>query len=167
MEDIKFDKIVLMNIIFVLRGSKVLLAIKTRKIGVGLYNGYGGKKEEDQTMAESCADELFTEGKLKANPEDFTQIGVVNFFIHKNDGTIVLNKCDIFTVVRFSGEPQESEEMIRPTWFEINDLPLRRMMHDADFWVPRMLKGERIEVEIHLDESRTKTIGTIHSKLWN
>lgn len=167
MEDIKADKIVHMNIIFPLRGSKVLLAIKTRKIGVGLFNGYGGKQEEGQTMTESCAEELFKESSLIALPQDFVQVGIVNFFIHKNDETIVLNKCDIFTVTNFSGEPVETEEMITPTWFEIEKIPMNKMMVDAGFWVKRMLSGEHIEVEVHLDESRKRIIGGIHSKIWN
>ncbi len=167
MEDIKVDKVVPMNIIFPLRGSKVLLATKTRKIGINCLNGYGGKQEDGQTMTESCAEELFKESNLRALPQDFNQIGVVNFFIHKKDGRIVLNKCDIFTVTNFSGEPTESEEMTTPTWFEINKIPLNRMMIDAVFWVKRMLNGERIEVEIHLDENRKQILGTIHTKLWN
>lgn len=165
MEQFELKKIVPMNIIFPIKGSKVLLAIKTRKIGIGLFNGYGGKQEADQTMLQSCVEELIKEAGLLATEKDFTKIAEVNFFIHKNDGTVVLNKCDIFTVSNFSGEPKESEEMIRPTWFDIEHIPHNKMMEDAAFWVQRVINGERLNVEVHYNEERTKIIRSIYSKL--
>lgn len=160
----EIEKIVSMNIIFPIQGEEVLLAVKTRKIGVGLFNGYGGKLDENETKQQACARELFTESGLNANPEDFQLIGLVDFYIHKNDGKITVNSCEIYTVKKFTGSPKPTVEMINPTWFPISKLPLNKMMEDATFWVPRMLNGERIKVQIDYNEERTKIIQSIHSE---
>jgi hypothetical protein len=168
MEDIKADKVVPMNIIFPLRGEgakrEVLLGIKTRKIGVGLFNGYGGKVEGADTMTQSAAKELLKESGLGANPADFEKVAVVDFYIHKNDDTIVLNKCDIFFITKFVGEPKATAEMKNPTWYLVSDLPLQQMMPDARFWIPLILNGDRIHVQIQYNEERTKIVGAIHSE---
>lgn len=146
-------KTVPMNIIFPLRGEEVLLGIKTRKIGVGAYNGYGGKQEDGDTMIESCVKELEKEAGLKANPENFKKIAVIDFFVHKKDGSINLHKCDIFTVTKWIGEPQSTEEMANPKWFPIANLPFDRMMPDTESWVVQTLKGEMDYAEFHSYEN--------------
>ena len=143
------DKTIPMNIIFPIRGEEVLLAIKTRKIGVGMFNGYGGKLEAGETMLESCAKELQIESGLKANPEDFKKIAVIDFYVHKPDNTTVLHKCDIFTVEKWTGEPQSTEEMDNPTWFKISELPFSKMMPDTESWVNQVLTGKMDWNEFH------------------
>ncbi len=163
MEDIRVDKITPMNIIFPLRGDDVLLGIKTRKIGVGLFNGWGGKQEAHQTMLQSCVAEFKKESGLDSREQDFIKVAEVSFYIHKNDGRIVLNQCDIFFIERFTGTPQVTEEMREPTWFPKNKLPWSKMMIDAPFWVPQILAGERMRYQIHYDDDRKNILGSIQS----
>lgn len=168
MRDIKVDKIVPMNIIFPLRGEgenqEVLLGIKTRKIGVGLFNGYGGKVDEGDTMTESAAKELEKESGLSCRPEDFVKVAVVDFYIHKDDGRIVLNQCDIFLISKFEGTAEKTVEMENPTWFPINELPLGKMMIDASNWIPHILHGNKIYVQIHYNENRTEILKPVFRK---
>lgn len=167
MEDVKVSKIVPMNIIFPIRGDKVLLGIKTRKIGIGKFNGWGGKVESGETIYEAAARELLKESGLKAKPHDFKKIAEVYFYIHKEDKNVNLNYCDIFLVENFTGEPHDTEEMVNPTWFPIQGIPTSKMMIDADLWIPSTLNGNRLIWKIHLNHDRTKILGTISSERLN
>lgn len=161
MNNIKVNKIIPMNIIFPLKGDEVLLGIKTRKIAAGLRNGYGGKQEQGETMIQSCVNELYKESGLKAKPADFKKIAEAYFYIHKNNGTMTLNYCDVFSIEKWSGNPKSSEEVIDPQWFNIKELPLDRMMPDAKYWVPKILTGEQLRVTVHYDEDRKNILEEI------
>ena len=50
---------------------------------------------------------------------------------------------EVFIAGRWSGEPAETSE-IRPQWFPVGALPLDRMWDDGQYWVPRVLAGERL-----------------------
>ena len=162
MEEIKVARTVLMNIIFPLRGEgenqQVLLGIKTRKIGVGLYNGFGGKVELGETMFVSAANEFSKEAGVTALPESFVKVAEGNFYTHKNDGGVTLFKCDILFISEFKGEPKDSEEMENLQWFTFSDLPLAHMMPGDRFWIPKVLRGENIRVTVHYNEDRTKLL---------
>jgi 8-oxo-dGTP diphosphatase/2-hydroxy-dATP diphosphatase len=42
------------TLVFLKRNSSVLLGLKTRGLGEGLWNGFGGKVEENETVGELC-----------------------------------------------------------------------------------------------------------------
>jgi len=44
------------------------------------------------------------------------------------------------------GEPAESEEMT-PKWFSFNEIPYKEMWPDDIYWMPHILKGEKIEAD--------------------
>ena len=50
----------------------------------------------------------------------------------------------LFVVRDWDGEPTESEEM-SPKWFSFKDIPYKNMWPDDKYWLPHVLKGERIE----------------------
>ena len=56
----------------------------------------------------------------------------------------------VYIVDEWEGEPQESEAM-RPAWFEISDLPISRMWEDNAHWVPKILRGEIVNVTFLLN----------------
>lgn len=166
MEEMQVDKTIIMNIIFPLRGEgenqQVLLGIKTRKIGVGLYNGFGGKVELSETMFVSAANEFSKEARVIALPESFVKVAEGNFYTHKNDGSVTLFKCDILFISEFNGEPQDSEEMKNLQWFTFSNLPLKHMMPGDKFWIPKVLRGENIRITQHYNEDRTKLLQDVH-----
>lgn len=148
----------LANIIFVLADDKVLLGIKTRKIGVGKRNGYGGGVETGQTMEESAAAELLAEASLISEPKDFKKIGVVDFYNHFDDGTAKLVKCEILTLTKWSGTPKSSPEMLDPQWFPIDHLPFDDMMVADRDWVTKFLYGEVNYAEVHQTDHQTRLL---------
>lgn len=129
---------------FLCRGDEVLLARKTRNIGAGCFNGYGGSLEEDETVEEATIRELFEECKIKSDSQDLEKIAIVYFHNTKADGTTFVCKCHVYHLRKWEGEPEATEEMIDPTWFKVAELPLKEMMLADSDWVPITLGGEKI-----------------------
>jgi len=51
----------------------------------------------------------------------------------------------VYLAEQWNGEPQESEEMY-PKWFAKNDMPYTAMWSDDAFWLPEVVKGNRVRV---------------------
>ena len=61
------------------KDGRVLLGHKRRGMGAGKWNGFGGKREDGETMRECAARELFEESGLIADPKDFEAVGDLYF----------------------------------------------------------------------------------------
>jgi len=127
--------------------GKVLLAMKTRKIGMGCWNGYGGGLEEGETLIECAIRELEEESGLKAIPEDFCKVAIAEFHNEKSDGTVFISKVHFYLVNKWEGEPQELDAMITPTFFDIDNLPFDKMMPADREFFPLILRGKKVLVE--------------------
>ena len=105
--------------------------------------------------------ELREESGLVAREEHLEKIAVVDFHNTKSDGSTFIVKVHFFTVSQWTGEPKETREMITPTWFEIEDLPIDTMMlADAQF-VPVALKGKKVIAEAHYGPYQKELIGDV------
>lgn len=127
------------------RDSQILLGMKKRGFGAGRWNGFGGKVESGETIAEAAARELFEESNLVAG--DLLEIGILIFKFA--DATPDL-EVHVFRVDKFTGEPQESEEM-RPQWFKIADIPYEQMWADDILWLPLLIAGQKFKGEFVFD----------------
>lgn len=63
------------TVVFLIRGNKVLLGRKTRKIGEGRFNGPGGGIEEGENSRESAVRETFEETGIKILPDKLEKTG--------------------------------------------------------------------------------------------
>ncbi|OLY79905.1 7,8-dihydro-8-oxoguanine triphosphatase [Smittium mucronatum] len=108
--------------------SKVLLGYKKRGFGVGLYNGFGGKIQHEESALEGAKRELEEESGLTS--EDLVKIGIL-YFEFESDPVILT--AHLYTSDRFNGVPVETEEM-RPEWFDINNIPFTKMWNDDKYW---------------------------------
>lgn len=133
------------TVCFLCEDDKILLGIKAQKIGKGCWNGYGGEIEEGETVEEATVRELEEEtGGVIAKVEDLEKIAIVHFHNTKNDGKTFICKVHFYIVRKWTGEIQETDEMLKPTWFSINDLPLEKMMPADRHWLPIALSGKKI-----------------------
>ena len=57
------------------KDGRILLGHKRRGMGAGKWNGFGGKREDGETMRECAARELFEESGLIADPKAFEAAG--------------------------------------------------------------------------------------------
>lgn len=132
----------------VVRTNQIVLAKKTKKIGINRRNGTGGRVEDIDLDLEDCAirepcEELGIFGKR----EGLTKIGIGIFYNQKKEGSIFVVEVHFYTQTMWSGTPRSSSEMKNPRFYKLNKLPLRQMMPADRIVIPRMLKGEKLLFE--------------------
>lgn len=117
--------------------NRVLLAMKKRGHGVGKWNGYGGKLNENETVEQAMVRELLEESGLLAHK--FEKRGIITFD-DQNNGDII--EMHIFRVFEFGGNLVETEEM-SPKWFELNKIPYEEMWESDRKWLPMYFDNKK------------------------
>lgn len=135
---------------FLIKDNKVLLARKAKKIGAGCWSGYGGGIDEDETEIGSMIRELKEESGLTAKEEALEKVAIIDFHNTKSDGKKFICKVHIYLIDKWEGEPKETEEMLSPTWFDIDKLPLGEMMPSDKDWLPQLLCGKKMMASAYL-----------------
>ena len=126
-------------ITFLLVGPCVWLARKKKKIGKGLYNGYGGKVELNEDPRQAAVREIEQESTVSVSPEKLIVPIVIDF---RTDHSLVT--CHMFLATHWHGKPMESDEMTAPQLFKRSSLPLSHMMRGDALWLPRYMQGKDI-----------------------
>jgi len=126
------------------KDNKVLLALKTQKIGKGCLNGYGGGIRKRERPRKAAVRELTEEAKVIADPEHIEKVAIIDFHNTKSDGSFFICRMHVYIVRQWWGEPEETKTMIKPTWFDIDHLPLEEMMPADRIWLQIVLKGKKI-----------------------
>ena len=139
------------TVVLPIKGKQVLLGMKTRKIGMGCWNGYGGGVEEGETVSECAVRELKEEVGLGTTPEDLEKFAIVDFHNEKSDGSIFISRVHFFLCRNWKGESIETEDgaMATPTFFDIDNLPFDKMMPADRKFMPFILKGKKVLVEAY------------------
>lgn len=140
---------------FLFKDGKIILAKKKRKIGVGLYNGYGGRVEDHESLFGCLCREIEEECGLVIQEENCNELGYIDFYFN-NTNTIL--KVYIYRVDNFINYPIETEEMGQPKEFDINNLPYNEMMVGDDLFMPFVVASKKFAGGIHFDESGLKVI---------
>ncbi len=132
------------TVVFLIKENSVLLGKKTRHIGKGRFNGPGGGIEKGENIRESAAREVFEETGVKVLPDALEKVAIVHFHNIRRDSEKFICRCHIFIIREWEGEPQNTEELNEQEWFDIDDLPLDRMMVSDKEWLPIALKKKII-----------------------
>ncbi len=132
-------KIVVQNLCIVYKYPKILLGMKKRGFGAGRWNGFGGKVKDGEKIEEAAKRELKEE--ISINASEMEKVGVINFEFTNSDE---MPEVHFFQVKKWSGEPEETEEM-KPQWFDIKNTPYDLMWPDDKFWLPLFLEGKKFK----------------------
>ena len=134
-----------------IKGNKILLAMKKRGFGAGRWNGAGGKFDSDKgdkNILDAAIRETKEEiGVEVKNPE---KVGLFHFkFAHKPEWN---QDVSLFVAKEWLGIPVESEEMM-PQWFSMDKIPYDSMWPDDIHWLPHVLKGKKLEASFLFDQA--------------
>jgi len=135
-----FSKVKLFTNAFIKQDGKLLLGFKKRGFGQGLYNGFGGKVEPNETPAKAAARELQEESGIQA---PLRKCGTLFFVVPNLEYAFHI---DIFVAEEYTGTITETDEM-RPEWFATDEahqgslppLPYEKMWADDIYWMPMLL----------------------------
>lgn len=141
---------------YLLKGNQICLAMKKRGLGVGLWNGTGGKVQGNETITETAIREAKEE--LGVELSEIEAKGEILFIFE--DG-FELNS-HIFLCKKWQGEPSESEEMA-PQWFDLDKIPYEQMWATDKSWLPVVLSGKSIKAVFYFNTDN-KTIKNFELK---
>lgn len=143
-------------------GREVLLGRKKTGFGLGKVVGVGGHVEPGETPMEAICREVLEEVNVHVGPADLVPAGTVHFVFPARP------EWDMFTTVFLAetwlGEPSESLEII-PQWYLVDRLPVAHMWADAEHWLPAMISGQRLAVQVVLDHDN-ESVAHVHSAVW-
>lgn len=137
------------SIVFLLKDNKILLAMKKRSFGQGLWNGVGGKTNPSEIIEDTAIRECQEE--IAVTPRNLTKIAILNFYsppekVQDNQ------QGRVFITRHWAGEPTETEEM-RPQWFLIDNIPYNQMWPGDKYWLPLVLKGNQFKADFFFDNN--------------
>lgn len=127
------------TIAFLVKDSKILLAMKKRGHGVGKWNGTGGKSLPKETIEQTAVREA--EEEIGVTPLSLRKVGEITFTFppEKNFN----HQSTVFLCDSWKGDPTESEEML-PKWFSLDEVPYSDMWESDQYWLPKVLVGKLI-----------------------
>lgn len=123
---------------------QVGLSMKKRGFGKGNWNGAGGKIKPNESINNAISREVLEEMNVKLN--NFYKVAEIDFFFpHKSEWN---QKVHTFLSDKWTGEPQESNEMSKLQWFPINSIPFNNMWPGDGFWIPKILDKKFVKAKI-------------------
>jgi 8-oxo-dGTP pyrophosphatase MutT (NUDIX family) len=132
--------------------GRLLLGFKKTKIGKGYWNGFGGRVEAGETVAEAAARELLEESGLTAHELSLSGVVTANF-----RDVAEQFELNIFRVTRIGGEARETREM-RPQWFAVDQIPYEAMWASDKLWLPLLLAGKQFSGTVWFDNLESRQL---------
>lgn len=139
----------LVTLALCVRDDEILLAMKKRGFGEGLWNGAGGKPDLGETIEQAMIRECQEE--ISVTPTRYEKVAIHTFEMEDNEHYDTI-EAHVYLVTEWTGKPTESEEMA-PQWFNKTDIPYDQMWQDDILWLPLVLRGNKLESTFVFDEN--------------
>jgi len=132
-------------------GGRVCLGVRKKVssgLGENLIAGIGGKVGDSLEIQNETSDKAMdreVSEEIGVKVLEKQQMGRVRFiFSHKPPDSKWNQDVMIYSITRWEGMPAETES-IKPMWFDIGEIPWERMWADNEYWLPKVLSGQRVE----------------------
>lgn len=142
----------ILTLCMIVKGNKILLGKKKRRLGVGCWNGFGGKLEEGETVTEAAIREVNEEVGIQIT--EMEHVGILNFKFENDINTMTVY---LYKILKYTGDPIETEEML-PKWFGFDEIPFNEMWPDDIVWMPYFLQNKKFEATFLMDKPSSKEI---------
>lgn len=123
--------------------------MKKIRFGAGMWNGFGGRVEDGESIEDAAYRELQEEAGLVAL--NMQKMGIVSFFFEEGPEPFDVH---VFKTTDYTGELIESDEMA-PEWFALDAIPYEKMWTDDKYWLPLLLDDKQFEGKFHFDKPST------------
>jgi len=125
--------------------------MKKRGLGKGFWNGAGGKVEDGETLGGAVIRE--TNEEIGVDVDHIVKVALLHFYFPDDPQKLGWNQdVHAFFAKKWKGKPKETEEM-RPRWFKKSEVPYDKMWDGDNVWIPRVLKGDKIEAWFEFDDN--------------
>ena len=122
---------------------EVLLALKSKVVGVGKRFGYGGKIKDGESATRCTVRETEEEsGGITIEEKNLNPMAIIDFY--KDDMPfgnpffrVLFYVCDTYR-----GKASSTDEMKDPEWFSVDNLPFHEMKAGDELVVPFILHGQ-------------------------
>jgi ADP-ribose pyrophosphatase YjhB (NUDIX family) len=136
------------TLLFFVKDKKILLAMKKRGFGAGKWNGVGGKIEAGESIEDALVRESVEEVGVK--PLSWGKVAELDFVQDATTDPWHMY-VHVYISEEWEGEPTESEEM-KPQWYPTSNIPYEVMWEDDQYWLQRVLDGEKLNGKFTFDE---------------
>ena len=126
---------------------RILLGMKKKGFGAGLWNGFGGKVQENESVIDATHREMYEECSLRVSR--LKEVGQLVFKFENRPEHIEMH---LFSTDEYQGVEFESAEM-KPQWFMIDEIPFMEMWSSDRYWYPLFLKNKKFKGEFLFDAS--------------
>jgi 8-oxo-dGTP diphosphatase len=137
-------------LVYFLRGNKIALGRKTRKIVAGKRVGFGGGAKAREKFRKCAVREVLEEAGVIIDPRRLRLIAVVDFLNHRDDGTVSTGRIAIYVIRSWRGKlkPNPCHGIDDLRWYPQATLPVGEMPDGDPFWLPIALSGRKIYARV-------------------
>ncbi|KAL3916688.1 MAG: hypothetical protein SGILL_005064 [Bacillariaceae sp.] len=145
--------------------QRILLGMKNRGFGQGMYNSFGGKFHEGETVEECACRELQEEANIRISVEKMarSKVGIQRYTFDKDPVEMIMH---VFRIHLNEKQTVMGCEEITPQWFDsIEDTPLDNMFADDSLWLTTLLSSDTplfINGSYHFQENCQETNTILH-----
>lgn len=133
---------------FLYDNDEVLLVHSGYRSDEKTWDGIGEFLQTTKSPELVAVKTIYDRVKVEVNLQDLEKAAVIHHRILNKDGK-ALDELElaVFLCNRWRGEPRVTPG-IKPQWFSIDVLPFQEMPKDEQYWLPNILEGERLIVEV-------------------
>lgn len=137
------------SVCFFLHDDEILLAMNHDRPGKITWNGIASPINNTDEMTQGVIKEIYRLTKIMVYEHDLKQAGIIHYFtIDSNHNRTETLTITLYTCHTWRGEPVNATG-IRPTWFQLEQIPYHEMFEDAQAWLPKILTGSKIIAEVY------------------